>query len=208
MSNIPIAVPSGTVPATRPATRPSGGRETWTGVVLGAALLSMGLMAGLFYAFSVSVMPGLADADDASFVTAMQNINAAIENVAFAAAFGGAFLFTAVAAVMLLALGRRSAAAWTAAALVLYIAVLGLTMGVEVPLNDALAAAGKPGEIRDLSRVREDFEPVWVTVNMVRTLLCTLAFACLGPALVQFGRGAAQAQPQPQAQPQAQPQRY
>ncbi len=189
MSNIQAATAAG--PAS--TTRPGGARQGWTGLALGAALLSMGLMAGVFFAFSVSVMPGLAGADDRSFVTAMQTINAAIENLAFAGAFGGALLFTAVAGLLLLRSGRRAAAAWTAGALVLYVAVLVLTMGVQVPLNDALAAAGRPDRITDLGRARDDFEPLWTAVNLVRTVLCTAALACLGPALILHGRASAPA---------------
>jgi uncharacterized membrane protein len=50
--------------------------------VLGAALRAMGLIAGLFYAYACSVMPGLADADDRTVIDAMQQINEAIENPA------------------------------------------------------------------------------------------------------------------------------
>src|SRR4051812_41285218 len=57
------------------------------GTVLGAATLTTGLMAGLFYAFDVSVMPGLSRTDDRTFVTAMRSINEAIENPLFAVTY-------------------------------------------------------------------------------------------------------------------------
>ncbi|MER6362184.1 hypothetical protein [Kitasatospora sp. NPDC001527] len=56
-----------------------------TGPVLATATTAMGLMSGLFFAFDVSVMPGLAAGDDRTYVTAMQHINAAITNPVFAA---------------------------------------------------------------------------------------------------------------------------
>ncbi|WP_449064522.1 hypothetical protein [Planomonospora algeriensis] len=72
--------------------------------VLIGSTVSMGLMAGLFYAFAVAVMPGLGRSGDRTFVEAMQRINVAILNGWFAAAFVGAALLTAVAG--LLHLGR------------------------------------------------------------------------------------------------------
>ena len=150
-----------------------------SGAALGAALLCTGLMAGTFFAFTVSVMPGLGDGDATTFVTAMRHINAAIENGVFAVAFGGALIFPATAAVLLAVSGRRAAARWTLAATLLYLVVLVLTMGVEVPLNDRLAASGPA----DAAAVRERFAAVWVPVNDLRTLLTTLALGCLGAAL-------------------------
>ena len=43
-------------------------------VALTAATLTTGLVAGLFYAFSCAVMPGLRRTDDATFITAMRAI--------------------------------------------------------------------------------------------------------------------------------------
>ena len=57
-----------------------------------AATLATGLMAGLYFAFSCAVMPGLARTDDRTFVAAMQWINVRILNGWFALAFGGAFV--------------------------------------------------------------------------------------------------------------------
>jgi hypothetical protein len=49
--------------------------DGWTGLVLGAALVAMALVAGLIYTFSVAVMPNLAGADDRTFVVTMQRFN-------------------------------------------------------------------------------------------------------------------------------------
>lgn len=164
-----------------------GSTHRWAGLLLGAALVTTGLMAGLFFAFSVSVMPGLGAGDDRTFVTAMQHMNAAIENGVFAVAFGGALVFTAAAVVMLRGLGHRSAGRWALVAAVLYVVVLVLTFAVNIPLNDELARAGAADRIPDLAAVRHDFESVWVPVNAVRTALCAAALACLAPALIRHG---------------------
>ncbi|MEV8633979.1 anthrone oxygenase family protein [Streptosporangium sp. NPDC051023] len=160
----------------------------WAAPLLWLGMVSMGLMAGLFYAFAVSVMPGLARTDDRTFVFAMQRINQAIENPAFATTFFGAFLFTGASAFVQYRLGMRAAARWVVAGLVLYVVALAITMGVNVPLNERLASAGDPSKIADLAAVRESFEGVWVTTNTVRALACTLALGCLGRALTLHGR--------------------
>ena len=50
-------------------------------------------MAGVFYAYAVSVNLGLAAQPDASYVATMQAINARIQNPMFFASFFGAVLF-------------------------------------------------------------------------------------------------------------------
>ncbi|MGH3838754.1 MAG: hypothetical protein ACRDSG_06445 [Pseudonocardiaceae bacterium] len=63
--------------------------EVLRGVALVAATLATGLQAGLYYAFAVSVMPGLRRIDDRAFVEAMQQINVAIINPWFFLSFFG-----------------------------------------------------------------------------------------------------------------------
>jgi uncharacterized membrane protein len=84
---------------------------------------------------------------------------------------------------------RRSVLPWIAVALILYLVVFVITIGVNVPLNDAIKAAGDPDRIADLAMVRERFDEArWVRWNNVRTLASTAAFGCLAWALVLFGR--------------------
>ena len=61
------------------------------------AALGCGLMAGLFFAFSVSVMKALGRLPSAEGIAAMQSINVAIINPVFLAAFFG----TATACVLI-----------------------------------------------------------------------------------------------------------
>ncbi|MFI1988970.1 DUF1772 domain-containing protein [Actinoplanes sp. NPDC020271] len=145
-----------------------------------AALLSTGLMAGVFFAFSTSVMPGLRTVDDRTFVTAMQHLNASIQNGVFFLVFFGALVFPVVAAALFYRSGDRAAMWWTIAAAGLYLMVLILTVAVAVPLNDQLAAAS----LADATRARQDFEGTWVPVNHARTVLSTLALLGLGCAMV------------------------
>jgi uncharacterized membrane protein len=146
-----------------------------------AAVITNGLMAGLFAAYSYAVMPGLGRAGDRTFVEAMQQTNAAILNGWFGICFGGAVVFAAVAVVLH---RGRPGLGWILAGLVLYVAVLVVTFAVNVPLNDALAAAGNA----DPAGVRARFEGTWVRWNVVRAVLSTGAFGCLTWALATVGR--------------------
>ncbi|WP_082629747.1 DUF1772 domain-containing protein, partial [Kitasatospora sp. Root187] len=158
------------------------------GAVLLGATLTMGLSAGLFFAYSCSVMPGLAKADDRTFVETMQRINVAILNGWFMLVFLGAIVLTLLAVVLQFRGGDRSLLPWLIAAAVLYMVVLVVTGAVNVPLNDQLAAAGSLDGIPDLAAVRETFETTWVRWNTVRTVSATAGFGCLVAALVVGGR--------------------
>lgn len=143
-----------------------------------AATITTGLMAGLFFAFSYSVMPGLARTDNRTFVEAMQQINKAILNGWFATCFFGALAFTALAAILHFRNG--AVFAWTLAGLALYVATLFITFRFNVPLNDQLATAG----LDNVEAAREQFESSWVRLNIIRTITSVLAFGCLVGASV------------------------
>jgi uncharacterized membrane protein len=148
-------------------------------LTLFAATLTAGLVAGLFYAYACSVMPGLEATDDRTYVHAMQRINVAILNAWFALIFGGTVVLTLLALLLNLGPGARSALPGIVAGLVLYVATLAITFVVNVPLNNALGRAGEPDQLSDLGAVRRAFEASWVRWNLVRTVTSTAAFGFL-----------------------------
>ncbi|RAO48071.1 hypothetical protein GAR06_02066 [Micromonospora saelicesensis] len=155
-------------------------------VSLFAATVTTGLTAGLFAAFAYAVMPGLARTDDRTLVLAMRRINESILNGWFAVCFGGALLFTLLAAALHLGAERRAVLPWIVAGLLLYLVVLGVTAVVNVPLNNVLARAGD--DDTDLAALRARFEVTWVRGNVVRAVASTGAFGLLAWALVAEGR--------------------
>lgn len=171
------------------ASAQSGAVTRWAALTLYAALVTIGLMAGMYWDWDVSVMPGLARLDDRTFVAAMQSLIVAIENPAFFLVSFGAFGFTAVAALLQRRRGHRPAARWIAAALALYVVGLLVTMVVHMPINYALVDAGDPSRITDLSAARDDFGVPWRVANVARTVTCVLALICIGRALSLEGRG-------------------
>ncbi|MBE1593509.1 putative membrane protein [Nonomuraea angiospora] len=151
-----------------------------------AATLSMGLVAGVFGLYAHTIMPGLGRTDDRTFVGAFQALDRAIINPWFmGGGFLGALLFTILAAVAYLG---RPALPWIVAALVLYAITVVITLAVNVPLNDAMKAAGDPGHI-DVAAVREAFgEMRWRSWNLVRVVASTTAFGLLAWALTLSGK--------------------
>ena len=151
------------------------------------ATLTMGVATGAFALYAHTIMPGLKTTDDRTFVAAFGAMDRAIINPWFMiSAFLGALLLTIAAA--LTNLGRYPLP-WIAVALGLYVVAVVITLAVNVPLNDALKAAGDPERFADLAAVRERFhEARWAAWNLVRTALSAGAFTSLAWALVVYGR--------------------
>jgi len=162
--------------------------ELLRGAALIAATMTTGLMAGVFAIYANAIMPGLRRTDDRTFVGAFQATDKAIINPWFMATFFGALVLTGLAGALHLGAGSRPVLPWTVAAFVLYLAAVVITIAVNVPLNDAIKAAGPPDRIADLAAVRKRFnEARWAAWNLVRVLTSTVAFGCLAWALVVYG---------------------
>ena len=161
--------------------------STFASTVLIIATIVTGMSAGVFALFSHTIMPGLGKTDDRTFVGAFQSIDRAIINPWFMTTFGGALVLTLVAGI---ASRGTSALPWIAAAFVLYLIAVVITVAIHVPLNDAMKAAGHPDRI-DVTQVRARFQETrWAAWNLVRVATTTPAFGLLAWALVLCGRAA------------------
>lgn len=127
------------------------------------AALGCGMMAGVFFAFSAMVVPGLRRAEPAVGIAAMRSINTALLNPAFI----GLFLGTAVAAV--LAAFGGGPWAWAGAALYL-LGGIALTVAFHIPRNDELERLGTPEYWARYLRE-------WVPANHLRALTSLAAGA-------------------------------
>jgi uncharacterized membrane protein len=153
------------------------GSSTSTALIV--AIVLAGLKAGLLFAFSCSVMPGLRRVDDPTLVTVMRSINDAILNPWFTAVYVGAPVSIAAALTLDLLDGITPAPAWTAAGLALAVASLTITARVNLPLNHGLARTPTP-----VAELRERFERRWTTANHLRSLASTAALAALAARIV------------------------
>jgi uncharacterized membrane protein len=179
VSLTPIETVHHTVPRTKAL------RSAIRAFTLAGATLTTGLVAGVFYAYSVSVDPGLAAQPDASYIATMQAINERIQNPLFFASFFGAVL--ALLAALASHYPRpRSGRFWLIAlACVLYIGGgFLLTALINVPMNNQLSAVDPEAPARVLSEARDAYEGPWDFWNGVRAFLSTLSFLFLVGALL------------------------
>ena len=96
----------------RPTVDAPTGAERSADIVLGAAVIAMGLLAGLYYFSAIAVMPALTAADDRTLVDAMQQMIVKIENPAFFLVLLGAPVLATVALVQARRSGQPKTAGW------------------------------------------------------------------------------------------------
>ncbi|MFF5261245.1 DUF1772 domain-containing protein [Actinomadura viridis] len=152
------------------------------------AVLLTGGMAGIFFAFSNSVMPGLNAIKAEQAIAAMQSMNQKILNPLFMLHFMGAPLFAALAGGALLLVGQRSAAVLFFVAAGLY--VLGAflpTVVVNVPMNNALDGAGVPAGAAEAARIWAGHAPRWTAWNNLRAVASSLSLLAMGIGLYVWG---------------------
>ena len=87
-------------PASPGPTRPTERESALRSLTLAGATLATGLVAGVFYAYAVSVNLALAAQPDASYVATMNAINEKIQNPLFFLSFFGAALFLMAALIV------------------------------------------------------------------------------------------------------------
>lgn len=147
------------------------------------ALLSSGLMAGLFYGYSVSVIWGLDRADPRAAIDSFNGINVAIINPLFLTVFMGVPVLAGLAAVLFW-LSGQSVPMWlfVSAAVVYAVGTFGVTMVMNVPMNDALAKVAVPQDISAARQVWAGFTSGWMPWNHLRAAAATLSLllAALG----------------------------
>lgn len=154
----------------------------WTFALTLAAALGSGLIAGVFFAFSVFVMKALGRLPAGQGIAAMQAVNVVVLNPCFL----GVLLGTAVLSLLALSLAWSQwgspQAAWLAAGSAAYLlGCLGVTMTCNVPRNEALARV-TPGS-RGAEALWADYLKTWTAWNHVRTLASLAAAAAFTVAL-------------------------
>ncbi len=144
-------------------------------------VIGSGLMGGLYFAFSTSVMPALRRLPPAAGAEAMQQVNRVILNPLFYLVFMGTALVC-----LLLVIGApfsgRAGTVWIVIGALLYLAGnTGLTMVVNVPMNNRLDAAD-PLSAEGAS-IWAGFLASWTAWNHVRAFACVAASAALTVSL-------------------------
>ncbi len=170
--------------------RPTALGSAIRALTLAGATLTTGLIAGVFYAYAVSVNLGLAAQPDASYVATMQAINERIQNPLFFLSFFGAALFLLAALATHYRRSRSGRFRLVALACALYVGGgFLLTVVANVPLNEELARVSADASASELARARAGYEGPWDFWNSVRTVFSILAFVTLvGACLLREDR--------------------
>jgi uncharacterized membrane protein len=146
------------------------------------AALGCGLMAGLFFAFSVSVMRALARLPSAEGIAAMQSINVAIINPAFLTAFFGTAAACVLVMIAALLRWRDPGAVYLLIGGALYlIGTFLVTLVFNVPKNNALASVAATGT--EGASLWTNYLSKWTAWNHVRAAAALAAATLLTIAL-------------------------
>jgi uncharacterized membrane protein len=149
---------------------------TVTAVLLWFSAIGTGLLGGVYFAFSTFVMAALGQTDRAAGISAMNAINTTILKSLFMPFFFGTSATSlALAGLSLFGLGEPGALAMLAGGLIYIVGMLGVTMVLNVPLNNALAAVDptSAGAAPVWARYLRD----WTFWNHVRTVASVAASA-------------------------------
>lgn len=150
-------------------------------VLLWFSAIGCGLMAGLYFAFSAFVMTALGRIEPVSGIAAMNSINDVILRSSFLPLFWGTTLASVALVVAgLIEWGGPGAIAILAGGSVYVVGMFICTIAFNVPLNNALKAAGPTNGTDVWQRYLRD----WTRWNHVRTIACTLAVALFILALI------------------------
>jgi uncharacterized membrane protein len=142
------------------------------------AALGCGLMAGLFVAFSVSVMKALARLPPAEGIAAMQSINVAIINPVFLAVFVGTAAACVLAIITSLLRWHDPGAVYLLIGGALYlVGTFLVTLVFNVPKNRALASVAPAAP--ESASLWTDYLSRWTTWNHVRAAAALAAAASL-----------------------------
>lgn len=155
-----------------------------TGILL-LATVTTGLTAGVYTDWSNTIMSGLSDVDDRTFVTAFQALDAAIMNPLFLGVeFTGSLLLIALALVLHIRSGQRATLVWLSVALAAYLVSVVITMGVNEPLNQQLRSVTELDGDADFTAARALLDEArWTAWNTVRALAALTAFGSLAWSL-------------------------
>ena len=145
-------------------------------ILFGSVILT-GLSAGLFYAWSVSVIPGTQKLADPTYLETMQSINRAILNPRFFLIFFGSVVFLSIASIYQFHISKMTFWLMLSASIFYLFGTVGVTALGNVPLNDQLDLL-KLAELDSdkIEAFRAFYETNWNRLHLIRTVFAVMAF--------------------------------
>jgi uncharacterized membrane protein len=154
----------------------------WLDALTLATAIGAGLVAGFFFAFSITVMKALGALPPEQGIAGMQSINVVVINPwFFAAFFGVAFLSLVMVGAALFRWSDPRAAYWLIGGLLYIVGTIVVTMVFNVPRNNVLARVA--ADSADGARYWADYLSTWTAWNHVRTVAPLAAAVMFAMAL-------------------------
>jgi len=147
-------------------------------IALLSSLILHGLIAGIFLAWSIAVMPGITRLEDRNFLLSMQEMNKSIQNLPFFLCFFGSVICSLILTFWVLPNESSWIKYFLLAGTCIYcVGVLGITIMVNVPLNQKLEELNlQTLDNNKLNSFRSLFEQKWVFYNNIRTSASLISF--------------------------------
>ncbi len=146
-------------------------------VILFVAVILTGLSAGLFYAWSVSVIPGTRRLLDLTYLQSMQSINRAILNPAFFLVFFGSIIFLVIASVSEFNTSKQAFGLLMVCVCTYLFGTVGVTGLGNVPLNNQLEALDlAQASTEKLADFRKYYEHTWNRWHLIRSVFAVISF--------------------------------
>lgn len=147
----------------------------------GISILLTGLLAGLFFGYQCSIINGLGALGNEEYLLSFQSINRVIQNPIFFIVFMGPVIVLPIACYLNYKIGGSDLFPYIlSSALIYLIAVFGITVACNVPLNDMLdkfnIQSATDAQLQDM---RTQFESRWNKWHLVRTVASVVAFITL-----------------------------
>lgn len=150
-------------------------------------MLTVALISGLLFSFTIAVSPGLKHLSALEYLKAMKSINKEILNPLFLFCFFCPLLLFPLAIYFTQDDGSSR---WLfIAGFFAYILVIGITAGINVPLNNQLEKFDllNIGQF-ELTEFRNLFENRWTIWNNIRTILSSISLVFIILNQVQVGK--------------------
>ncbi|MEO9893203.1 anthrone oxygenase family protein [Aurantibacter sp.] len=152
-------------------------------IIFFITVLLTGLSAGLFFAWSISVIVGTQKLGTNTYLETMQSINREILNPIFFTVFFGSLIVLTINAINHY---DSKLLFWLvlAAAIIYSIGTFGVTVFGNVPLNNELKALELSNlSLTELNNFRDYYESLWNHYHNIRTISAMITFIILLIAL-------------------------
>ena len=158
---------------------------TLKSLILYGSVILTGLSAGLFYAWSVSVIPGTQKIADPTYLETMQAINREILNPRFFLVFFGSIALLSISSIYEFHCNKTIFWLMLTASVFYFLGTVGVTGLGNVPLNDQLEALNlSEMSISKMAEFRSFYEENWNRLHMIRTIFAVIAFMLSVAALL------------------------